>query len=589
MNVQTVLVTLIFFITAVVGGCLAYWVYRKSQDASVTPFLILTIALSEWSFTYGMEIAARTLAEKVFWAQFQYLGISLIPVGWFLFAQAYSGNEKWSNSARAYFLYIIPVFTILAAFTNRWHGLFWAEYEIVYSGQLSVFHSIHYGPVWWIFFIYSYILLLWGSLVMLWAHRTRGKVYRHQFILILIALVLPWGSNALFLAHLSPIQYLDYSPLAFTISAAIFGWGMFRLRIFDLMPITGQPVLHQLAAAAVVLDIKNRVVEFNSAAKRLFSIRTEDPIGMPVEKALDWWSKLEPAQRSAIEANQDIMLYIDGMRNYFSLQITPIWNSRSKLTGRFIILRDITGDKLAGEAMALAQVKTEFLAKVSHELRSPLTSILGLAEMLDYGVYGALTEDQRGAVKMVYESAQHMTRIVNDLLQQSRLERGTFRLDVTEFSLSDLLDRLSNREKASANLKGLDFTVELAPEMPKTLRGDPLRLYQVFSNLTDNAIKYTHKGKITVRVYIVDPAHFAFEVQDTGVGIPNELQRVVFNPFQQAGVVPNQKENGFGLGLSIVKQLLSLMNGEISLASEVGVGSTFTVILPIDPAWEQKT
>ena len=109
---------------------------------------------------------------------------------------------------------------------------------------------------------------------------------------------------------------------------------------------------------------------------------------MPVGKAFDWWNSIAPEQRAAIEAQHDITLYIDGMRCYFSLQITPIWNSSSKLTGRFVILRDITGDKLAGEAMALAQVKTEFLAKVGHELRSPLTSILGLAEMLDYGVYG---------------------------------------------------------------------------------------------------------------------------------------------------------------------------------------------------------
>jgi signal transduction histidine kinase len=347
-------------------------------------------------------------------------------------------------------------------------------------------------------------------------------------------------------------------------------------------------VIQQLVAAAFVLDLKDRIVEINPVAYRLVSISNAEPVGLPVEKVFEWWNSITEVQRDAIEVQQDITLSIGGIRCYFNLQITPIWNSRSRLTGRLVILRDITGDKLAGEEMALAQVKTEFLAKIGHELRSPLTSILGLAEMLEYGVYGQLTEEQQSAVRMIFDSSQQMTRIVNDLLEQSRLERGTFRLDISEFLLSDLMDRLSNQAKPSAKVKGLVFDLLVSPDMPKTIRGDSLRLYQIFSNLVDNSIKYTHKGKVAVCVFKVDDLHFAFEVADTGVGIPEELQQVIFNPFQQVDVSPDQEESGFGLGLSIVKQLLSLMGGEIKLLSEVGKGSTFTVTLPFEPAWENK-
>jgi PAS domain-containing protein len=379
MNIQTILVTLIYFLSAFVAGGLVFLVSKRRRVAGGSSFLILTIAVAEWSFTYGMEILSNSLAVKTVWAQFQYIGLSVIPVGWFLFAQEYSGNEKWSSLKRIFSLCIIPVITILAAFTNKWYGLIWAEYTLANSGPISVFHAIHYGPWWWVFFVYSYVLLFWGSLVILWARRYRGEAYRRQYALILVGLVLPWGANALFLANLSPIPLLDISPIAFTISAVIFGWGMFRFSLFDLVPISGQPIIQRLAAAAVVLDLKDRLIEINPAAYRMLSVTDTDPIGMPIAKAFDWWNLIAAEQRDAIEAQQDITLYIDGMRCYFSLQITPIWNSSSKLTGRFVILRDITGDKLAGEAMALAQVKTEFLAKVGHELRSPLTSILGLA------------------------------------------------------------------------------------------------------------------------------------------------------------------------------------------------------------------
>jgi len=588
MDTQTVLVTLIYFLACAVACGLVFLVSKKNQVPGVTAFLILSIALAEWSFTYGMEILSSSLAAKTMWAQFQYIGISIIPVGWFLFAQAFSGNEKWDSLKRIFFLCIIPVITILTAFTNQWYGLIWAEYSIAQSGSLSVFHAVRYGYWWWVAFSYSYILLFWGSLVILSARRYRGEAYRRQYALILVGLVLPWGANALFLAHLSPVPYLDLSPIAFTISAIILGWGMFRFSLFDLVLISGQPVIQRLAAAAFVLDTKDRIVEINPAAYRLVTIPNSDPVGLPVAKAFEWWNLITAEQREAIEAQQDITLYIDGMRCYFSLQLTPIWNSSSRLTGRFVVLRDITGEKLAGEAMALAQVKTEFLAKIGHELRSPLTSILGLAEMLEYGVYGPLTEDQQGAVKMIFDSSQQMTRIVNDLLQQSRLEKGTFRLDISEFVLSDLLERLRNQVEPSANVKGLEFNLELLPNMPRAIRGDSLRLFQIFSNLVDNAVKYTHKGKVVVRVFKVDNLHFAFDVADTGVGIPKELQRIIFNPFQQVDATPNQNDSGFGLGLSIVKQLLSLMDGEIKLVSEVGKGSKFTVILPFEPAWEDK-
>ncbi len=321
MNTQTVLVALIYFLACAVACGLVFLVSKKSQVPGVTAFLILTIALAEWSFTYGMEILSNSLAAKTMWAQFQYIGISIIPVGWFLFAQAYSGNEKWGSLKRIIFLCIIPVITILAAFTNRWYGLIWAEYSIAQSGSLSVFHAVRYGYWWWVAFVYSYILIFWGSLVILLARRYRGEAYRRQYALILVGLVLPWGANALFLAHLSPIPYLDLSPIAFTISAIIFGWGMFRFSLFDLVPISGQPVIQRLAAAAFVLDTKDRIVEINPAAYRLVTISNGDPVGMPVAKAFEWWNLITAEQREAIEAQQDITLYIDGMRCYFSLQI----------------------------------------------------------------------------------------------------------------------------------------------------------------------------------------------------------------------------------------------------------------------------
>jgi signal transduction histidine kinase len=259
-------------------------------------------------------------------------------------------------------------------------------------------------------------------------------------------------------------------------------------------------------------------------------------------------------------------------------------------------------------APALLPVKSEFLAKVSHELRTPLTSILGITEMLEYGVYGPLSREQKEALRLIADSSQQMVRLVNDLLEQSRLDRGVLQLDVADFVVGDLINRLRMSLIQAARSKGLCLACNIAPEVPLILRGDVLRIYQILHNLTDNAIKYTDKGKVSVEVYRSGQDQYAFEVSDTGIGIPKEQQSLIYEPFLRLSPTGQHKSNGngngngnghgsgngnyhgngngavegFGLGLAIVKQLVSLMDGEIQLESKVDQGSKFSVRLHLE-------
>jgi signal transduction histidine kinase len=263
------------------------------------------------------------------------------------------------------------------------------------------------------------------------------------------------------------------------------------------------------------------------------------------------------------------------------------YNGSERGQDRVDWLQVARAEKQAAEALALAQAKTDLLAKVSHELRSPLTSILGVTEMLDYGVYGPLSREQKDAVKLVSECTQQMTRLINDLLEESRLERGAFQLEEVEFTLDDIVQRLRRQMGPAARAKDLRLTIRVAPELPQVLYGDPLRIYQVIQNLVDNAIKYTETGQIAVRFSPIDDRNIAVQVSDTGVGIPKEALAAIFDPYRQ--IRPSESgngngkaySNGFGLGLSIVKQLVSLMDGDIRVASQVGEGSIFTVRLPV--------
>lgn len=587
-NWQIGFVALLLLLSFAVSVLLTIIVLRKRDAPGALPFVGMVIGIGIWSLAYAFELFAPSLEGKIFWAKIQYIGISVVPVGWFLFVQEYSGNDRWSGKKAAGLLMLIPITTVLVAFTNSMHGYLWNRVALIDQGSVNLLAIERYGIWWWVFFVYSYGLLAWGTYRILWSFRFKGGSFRGQLNLILIGVAIPWLSNLLYLIRIPVFHWLDFSPIVFCISAVLIAIAIYRFRLFDLIPVMTPIAIHHLDSPAFILDTRSRIVDLNEGAKTLLDQKDADPIGVYISDACRWWSMLSEDLQQSDEANLEHPIVIDGLRRYVNIAIHPVGNFRNRSAARMVILRDITGEKLAREAIALAQVKTEFLAKVGHELRSPLTGILGIAEMLDYGVYGSLSEEQHKAVQMISESTKHMTRMVNDLLQQSKMERGTFRFDISVFSVRELIQRVTAHFEPLSKMKGLDLSLEIDPEVPEKIENDSLRLYQILVNLTDNAIKYTLKGGIRLRVFLPDADHLAFQVTDTGVGIPKDIQRLVFNPFQRANDAPDQKESGFGLGLSIVKQLVSLMDGEIEMESEVGKGSSFTVILPLKPDWDSR-
>lgn len=231
----------------------------------------------------------------------------------------------------------------------------------------------------------------------------------------------------------------------------------------------------------------------------------------------------------------------------------------------------------------LDQLKSRFLSIVSHELRTPLSAIQGFAEMLQAEVYGPLSQKQRGALQRIMANDERLLTLVNDLLDQARMEAGQLSLTFEPFNLRDLVDDMESTMRVLVESKKLFLKVHVSPAVPATLSGDRKRLHQILVNLINNALKFTQKGGISVHFYRLDDEYWAIDVADTGPGIAPEIQTSIFEPFRQGDSSATREHTGFGLGLSIVKQLTTLMGGSVSVISEVGFGSTFTVKLPLVP------
>lgn len=236
------------------------------------------------------------------------------------------------------------------------------------------------------------------------------------------------------------------------------------------------------------------------------------------------------------------------------------------------------------EALDASRMKTQLLANVSHDLRTPLNAILGYSEMLQEGVYGDISTQQQEAIAKIIDSVGHLLNFVNNMLDQAHLEAGKFNLNLKPVALLDLVVEVEELVKVLVEAKGLTLRSTIAPEMSTQIYGDRYWLRQILINLLGNSIKFTKEGSIDVKIYPSGADKWAIQVTDTGVGIPESAQESVFEPFWQLS--GDKQKLGSGLGLSIVKQLVTLMDGDVRLNSIEGKGATFIITLPLQPVPE---
>jgi len=371
-------------------------------------------------------------------------------------------------------------------------------------------------------------------------------------------------------------------------------------------------LFEQSQTGIVVLDPEGRVTAANGVALHGLGLASEDVLGRPYGEALTRLELSRPDGRRVMPGDEGIAGALDrrevttnqiltvrtprGAERVLQLNVGPLLDDH-RFHGAVINFQDVTElirarDLLAEKARelheandklsTLDQLKSRFIATVSHELRTPLNAINILTELLQRDAGVSLSENQKDSIRRLKGNSKFMTRMINDLLDYSRLVAGKQTLQLEPLNPAAAVRDVHDALQETATAKGLDFTCAIDASLPAEVVNDPVKLRQILTNVVGNAIKYTERGRVQVRAAGRGQGQWCVEITDTGVGIPDEEMPYIFDEFRQARHESRPIGSGTGLGLPITRRLVDLMGGEIEVRSEPGAGSTFTVTLPVE-------
>ena len=607
-------------IAAAVSVALALFAWRHHPAPGVTAFVLLMLAVAEWSLGYALRLASVELEAKLFWAKVRYLGIVIVPAVWLVFALQYTGRDRWLTRRNLALLAIEPLCTLLLVWTSDWHDLYWSSTRLDRQGLFVTFGSTH-GVGFWVHATYSYLLLLLGALLFIQALVRSPRLYRGQTITMLVGVLAPLAGNVVSTFNLGPFPHLDLTPFAFTLTGLAVVWGHFRFRLLDIVPVARDTVIESMSDGVVVLDAQSRIVDLNPAAQSIIGCTASEAIGQHASQVLSdrpdgsmtrlsgstELGEVSPKSELAevlighysdvVEAHAEIVLGENAAQQYFDLRISPLHDWRGRLTGRLIVLRDVTERKRAeGElqkakesAEAANRAKSEFTSFVSHELRVPMTVIIGYASFLEAGAVGPVNETQAEFLGIITSNARRMAVLVSDLADISRIESGHLSLEFAALSIAEIVEEVVQSTRGQIEEKDQTLTLAISDGLP-LVWGDRVRLVQILTNLVNNAYKFTPLGgQVTIRVEhavnqwdpqgVREVVHVA--VEDNGIGIKPEDQEKIFQKFFRSEDQEAVKIPGTGLGLSIVKNLVEMQGGRIWLESEFRKGTTFHFTVPV--------
>ncbi len=590
MNIQMTPYSLPLIGAACISTAVAWMAWRRQPSPGARSFSILMMLTVANIVNSLFLLGSTTLSMFLFWVKMSFISGGL-GVAWLAFVLRYTGAPRRLELRLSFLLSIGPAIVFVLAWSNDIHHLLWTSATVATPPVAGV--ALHvdssFGPLFWLWNGYLYALLLAGFIVLIFNSVRSAPAYRGQTVAILVAMILPWTANFLFLIGVTPVTHVDLTPFAFALSGIALFFALYRFRFLDIVPIARSRILEASPNGVLVLDGRGRIVDINPAAESILNCRARDVLGTRGDQIL-------PALADGGKPDTELTFTTDGVERSYGLHIGPIRRGSNRL----VLLTDITERKRMTLRLLQAQ-KMDSLGLmaggIAHDFNNLLTGILCNLSILKERA-GGMTELAE-PLAQAEQAAQQAAELTHSLLAFSR--NGSPAPSVVDLNRTiDLTMQAIVGVLPSSVTVTRDFATDLW-----TVRADPIQITQVIINLIINARDAMHgSGTLVIRTentpvggefVTLHPEARAGEyvllnVIDSGEGISDEVRQHLFEPFFTTKPVGR----GTGLGLSVVYGAVHQAGGWILVDTVVGQGSSFSIYLPrcleqVQPAAESRT
>jgi PAS domain S-box-containing protein len=586
MNYEFSTLCYIRFLSGIFALFLIALLWKHRQSKGVIYLMLFELSAAIWATADGFEAAALTLALKINWSQFAYTGISTCTVMFLMFALSYTSQTRFVNLRTLLVLLVIPVITMIIAFTYPLTSLLWTRVEILPGTNQSVFY---YGPWFWIQAFYQYSILIIGIIILMAGSLKVYSLYKTQFRIIILGTIFPFFASIGYVFKLLPMKGFDPTSLSFILSGFIVALGIFWFRMFNIMPIARKQAVDNLRDGMLVVDSSGVIADANTSFYSMTGFQSGQVIGKQIRRI---FSDLSIDVNKFSEENDftvETQLLIESELQDIEVKYHMITDVNQKVLGSIYMLTNITNKKMILDAIADSNKRRKFeliekeklildldayARSVAHDLKNPIGSVVSLSELIKNRLAENNLAEVDEMIGYVYDQGKKMIGIIDGLLMLSRIRKED--IVKTPIDTAEILAEVFKR--LESEIERRKATIEKPDQWPRVM-GHPQWIEEVWVNLVSNALKYGGVPPVIRLGYEkATPGSYSFWIQDNGNGLPEESLKKIFKDFERLGI---KDTDGYGLGLPIVKRIFEKLGGAVQATSSnlPGEGCIFSFTL----------